>query len=237
MIRPYMDVDEVAAGGRTNMILMDNNILACDYGIEQIEKIVERRYRVDFNQAMDSRLVTEDVAALLAKVRWLKYVRFGCDTPGQIRTCEEAIAKMRRHGFNGYFFLYCILTSDFQESFSRVNYWRQKHDWKILPFAQPYRDPFFNAPANLHNGSETSLDGLDDRRTSKAATSATTMSAKTSVAAGTSIPQWQKDLAHWVNKHQLYNTCEFADFSPRNGFTCGEYIKNLITSNSGELKS
>lgn len=202
---------------------MDNNILACDYGIAQIEKIVDRRYRVDFNQAMDSRLVTDDIAALLARVRWLKYVRFGCDTPGQIRTCEEAIARMRRHGFNGYFFLYCILTSDFQESFNRVNHWRLKRDWKILPFAQPYRDPFPQAPA-LRNGNETSRDGSDGRRISRAATSKIISSARISVAGDTSIPQWQKDLAHWTNQHQVYNTCEFADFEPRKGFKCKEYL-------------
>lgn len=32
-IKPYMDVDDVAVNGRTNLILMDNNILACDYGL------------------------------------------------------------------------------------------------------------------------------------------------------------------------------------------------------------
>lgn len=65
-IRPYMDVDEIAAGGRDHLILMDNNVLACDYGLSQIEKIVARKYHVDFNQALDARLVTPDVALLLA---------------------------------------------------------------------------------------------------------------------------------------------------------------------------
>jgi hypothetical protein len=59
MVKPYQDVDEIAVNGRTNLILMDNNILAAgDYGISQIDKIIERKYRVDFNQAMDARLVT-----------------------------------------------------------------------------------------------------------------------------------------------------------------------------------
>jgi radical SAM superfamily enzyme YgiQ (UPF0313 family) len=68
-VRPYRDVDDIAAGGRTNLILMDNNVLASDYGLSQIEKIVERKYRVEFNQALDARLVTDDIARLLAKVR------------------------------------------------------------------------------------------------------------------------------------------------------------------------
>ena len=38
-ITPYMDIAEVSAG-RKNVILMDNNILASDYGLQQIEKII-----------------------------------------------------------------------------------------------------------------------------------------------------------------------------------------------------
>lgn len=33
-VRPYMDVEQIASGGRTHLILMDNNILASSYGIE-----------------------------------------------------------------------------------------------------------------------------------------------------------------------------------------------------------
>ena len=33
-VKPYMDIDEVTQGGRRNKVIrMDNNILACDYGI------------------------------------------------------------------------------------------------------------------------------------------------------------------------------------------------------------
>lgn len=37
-IATYMDIEEIAVNGRKNIILMDNNILACDYGLQQIEK-------------------------------------------------------------------------------------------------------------------------------------------------------------------------------------------------------
>lgn len=35
-----MDIEEIAVNGRKNIILMDNNILASDYGLQQIEKII-----------------------------------------------------------------------------------------------------------------------------------------------------------------------------------------------------
>ena len=181
-LKPYMDVDEIAVDGRDNLILMDNNILASDYGLSQIEKIVRRKLRVDFNQGLDARLVTDDVARLLARVKWIKRIRFGCDTPAQIFHCERAIELIRSCGYRGEFFLYCILM-DFAESYRRISHWRK--DKKVLPFAQPYRD----------------IDNPHQR-----------------------IPQWQKDMAHWVNRKELFDKCSFEDFEPRKGFFCREYF-------------
>ena len=138
-ISPYMDVEEIAAGGRTDLILMDNNVLASGYGLRQIEKIVRMGYRVDFNQGLDARLVTDDIARLLARVKWIKRIRFGCDTPQQIDECERATSLIDRYGYRGEYFFYCILLDDFNESFSRVNHWRSRGG-RFLPHAQPYRD-------------------------------------------------------------------------------------------------
>ena len=69
---PYMDVDEIAIEGRKKLVLMDNNILSAgDYAKEQLEKIIASGYKVDFNQALDAWLVTDDFTKLLAKVKWL----------------------------------------------------------------------------------------------------------------------------------------------------------------------
>lgn len=182
-IHPYMDIDEVTQHGvRPNVVLMDNNILACDYGASQIEKIVARKYRIDFNQGLDARLVTPELARLLAGVHWIKRIRFGCDTPGQVADCERAIEQIRSAGYNGEFFLYCIIM-DFEESYRRISHWRSEK--KIVPFAQPYRD--------LNNPKQR-------------------------------IPQWQKDMAHWANRREIYVKCDFKDFEPRKGFLCREYF-------------
>lgn len=138
-ISPYMDVEEIAIDGRKNLILMDNNVLASDYGITQIEKIVNRQYRVDFNQGLDARLVTPEIAHLLSKVKWIKRIRFGCDTTGQIDDCERAISLLEKNGYKGEFFFYCILLDDFEESFTRVNHWK-KRGGRFYPHCQPYRD-------------------------------------------------------------------------------------------------
>lgn len=138
-ITPYMDIEEIAVNGRKNVILMDNNILASDHGLRQIEKIVDMGVRVDFNQGLDARLVTDDIAILLAKVKWINRIRFGCDTPGQVAECERATDLIDKHGYKGEYFFYCILLDDFKESFERVNYWKNKGK-RYFPHAQPYRD-------------------------------------------------------------------------------------------------
>lgn len=196
-IRPYMDVDEIAIEGRRKLVLMDNNILAAgDYCIQQLQKIIERGYRVDFNQALDARLVTDEIAQLLAKVKWLdnNLIRFGCDTHGQIAECERAMNMINRYGFTGQYFLYTMLTSDFRECYERITYWwhrtqetRATHQGRyVYPHAQPYRDP--NNPHHI-------------------------------------IPQWQKDMAGWVNKKAHFVAHSFEEFEPRKGFRCREYLK------------
>lgn len=111
-IHPYMDIDEIAIEGRNHVVLMDNNILAAgDYAIRQLEKIRDKGYVIDFNQALDARLVTDDIAKLLASVKWMysNRIRFGCDTHAQIKQCEIAINRIKKHGFNGQFFLYTMI--------------------------------------------------------------------------------------------------------------------------------
>ncbi len=139
-IKPYMDIQDICIEGRNKAVLMDNNILASDYGLDQIQKIAELGIKVDFNQALDARLVTPEIAQLLAKVKWIKRIRFGCDTPKQIQECERAIELIDSYGYKGEYFFYCILLEDFNESFNRVNHWKQKANGRYLPYAQPYRD-------------------------------------------------------------------------------------------------
>lgn len=198
-IRPYMDVDEIAIEGRTRLVLMDNNFLAAgDYAHEQLDKIIARKYRVDFNQALDARLVTDSFAQQLAQVKWLdrNRIRFGCDTPAQIKECERAMALIDSYGFNGEYFLYTMLNDNFWECYERIYHWwdrlqaarKSKQGNWVYAYAQPYRDP-----DNPHRP----------------------------------IPQWQKDMANWVNKKAHFVAHNFEDFEPRKGFRCSEYLNRF----------
>ena len=81
-IRPHADIEEFLAG-RRRAVLLDNNVLASDWGLVQIGKIVRLGIRVDFNQGLDARRIARDpeVAELLARVRWLRFLRPTTPTP------------------------------------------------------------------------------------------------------------------------------------------------------------
>ena len=138
-IKPYMDIEQIAVNGRDKVVLMDNNVLAIDYGIQQIEKIAKLGIHVDFNQGLDARLVTEDVAQLLAKTKWIKRIRLACDTPAQIAECDKAIDRIDKYGYKGQYLIYCILLDDINECYERVTHWRNRGS-RFYPFCQPYRD-------------------------------------------------------------------------------------------------
>ena len=141
-----MDVEEIAIEGRKNLILMDNNVLASDYGLEQIEKIIKSGYRVDFNQALDARLVTEDIAKMLAQVRWISVIRFGCDTPKQIGECNRAMQMINKHRKNpASYLLYTMIGDDINEDYARLSAFQDNKRVRIV--AQPYRD--FNNPNQI----------------------------------------------------------------------------------------
>ena len=147
---PYMDVDDIAIDGRVRLVLMDNNILAAGgYCIEQFNKIINKGYSVDFNQALDARLMTDEFAELMARIKWIDgVIRFGCDTKAQIEDCERAIQMLEKKGFHGTFFLYTMLHGNVSECYERINHWRQRNievrktnsRRPVFPHAQPFRD-------------------------------------------------------------------------------------------------
>lgn len=39
--------------------------------------------------------------------------------------------------------------------------------------------------------------------------------------------QWQKDMAHWANRRELWASCDFKQFKPRKDFECRDYFNNV----------
>lgn len=136
-IKPYRDIEEIIQG-RKKAVLMDNNILASDFGLQQIEKIVKLGIAVDFNQGMDARLVTKDIAKLLSKVKWIRSVRFACDSDSMITPVLKAMKLLEKYGVGRWRFdNYLLLNGDIESAYRRATELRN-YGSSINP--QPYRD-------------------------------------------------------------------------------------------------
>lgn len=120
-IRPYRTWQQVVRPDTNKLVLMDNNILASDYGIRQLESLIGSGYRIDLNQGMDARLITNEVAEILSKVSWIRFIRFSCDQKSQIEPIRRTIELLGRHGVKPYrIFIYLLVTADLQDAAERV---------------------------------------------------------------------------------------------------------------------
>jgi radical SAM superfamily enzyme YgiQ (UPF0313 family) len=135
-IRAYRDIETVLQGRKT-AILMDNNVLASEHGLRQLEKITDIGCKVDFNQGLDSRLVTNEMAKLLSKIKWISYIRFACDTTSAVEPLLKAIEKLNRHGIKNYRIFVYMLVKDVSEANERCKILKKLG---VNPFAQTYRD-------------------------------------------------------------------------------------------------
>lgn len=121
-IQPYRDWHELVREDSRKLVLMDNNILACEYGISQLESLIGSGYEIDLNQGMDARLITDRIAKILSQLKWIKYIRFSCDTIGQVSAIQNAAALLMKYGIKPWrMFIYLLVTEDIDNAVKRVN--------------------------------------------------------------------------------------------------------------------
>ena len=120
-ISPYRHWRELVRQGSDKLVLLDNNILSCEYGIKELNGLTNTNYKIDLNQGMDARLVDERVAEILSRLKWIKYIRFSCDTIPQIEAIKRAAALLAKYGVRPYrLFIYLLVTKDLDNAAARV---------------------------------------------------------------------------------------------------------------------
>lgn len=137
-ISAYQDIEQFL-NGRKTAILMDNNVLAHDHGLQQIEKIIRLGIKVDFNQGLDCRIIAnnEHIAEMLAKVKWLNTLRMACDTISQMPYIEKAAYLLRKHNIKPKRLFAYVLVKDIPDALQRLQLLRSLD---IFPFAMAFRD-------------------------------------------------------------------------------------------------
>ncbi|HDK26324.1 MAG TPA: radical SAM protein [Candidatus Atribacteria bacterium] len=144
-IKPYMDIEEFARHDK--IMLLDNNVLACDWGIKQIEKIARLNLKIDFCQGLDARLITDKIAKLLSKVKWWKPVRLACDMASMKPIVQKAVELLRWHNVSPRtYVVYALITNDIEDSIDRIRFLK---GLGVDVYAQPYRDQEGTIPSQI----------------------------------------------------------------------------------------
>ena len=136
-IHPTATWREIKRPDSRCIMFLDNNVLACSHGLQQIDEMGHEKVWVDFNQGLDARLITPGVAKLLSKLHWIRFVRLACDTSAMLPVIKQATAYLQEAGVPQWRLWAYALVQDVQEAEMRVIALREMG---ITPFAQPYRD-------------------------------------------------------------------------------------------------
>lgn len=128
---------EIKRPDSREIVFMDNNVLACDHGIQQIEEMGSQPVWVDFNQGLDARLITPEVSKLLARLHWIRFVRMSCDTLPMLPVVIDAARNLVKAGIAPSRLWCYVLVQDVATAHKICT---TLDMWGIRPFAQPYRD-------------------------------------------------------------------------------------------------
>jgi len=136
-IRPAATWEEIKRPDSRKIVFLDNNVLASDHGLEQIDRMGGERVWVDFNQGLDARLITPETAGMLARLHWIRFIRLSSDTSAMLPVIRQAAAYLREAGAAPSRLWSYVLVRDVAEAHRIVTTLR---DMGVTPFAQPYRD-------------------------------------------------------------------------------------------------
>lgn len=136
-IRPYRKWQQIKRPDSRDIVFMDNNVLACEHGINQMQDMIGEKIRIDFNQGLDARLITPEVAKILSKLKWIRFIRMSCDTDAMLDVVLDKIHLLGKYGVKPYRIFVYLLVQDIPSAEMRACALRQAG---AEVYAQPYRD-------------------------------------------------------------------------------------------------
>lgn len=123
-IKVVGDIYDIWDGAAEKITLLDNNILALpDHFFKICNQLKKENLRVDFNQGLDCRLLTEKVAQTLKGLR-IKHYRFSFDHPSQKSFVKKAVGLLKKYKMDTTWYVLVGFDTDIEEDFERLNYLR-----------------------------------------------------------------------------------------------------------------
>jgi len=108
------DIYDIWDGKNKELMIMDNNILAMPNHFMKIaEQIRREKLRVDFNQGLDHRLVTPEIAKELLSIKHIKEIRFAFDDIKDVNTVLSCLDILRSAGLKDWKTRWYVYVSPF----------------------------------------------------------------------------------------------------------------------------
>jgi len=121
-IKEHAEVEEFINPKSKIIVLLDNNFLALSSHIKKLQKYIDKGWTMDFNQGLDIRLINEENAELLAKIKHLKQIRFSWDLMNYEKEAKEGLKILLKIGIKPYrimVYTLCNFNTSFEEDMYR----------------------------------------------------------------------------------------------------------------------
>ena len=155
-IRATGDVYDIWDGKSKELIIMDNNILALPEHFKLIaSQIRKENLKVDFNQGLDHRLLTDDLARELLTLKHIQEMRFAFDDLGYTPSVLKALNMLKSNGLRDWgsrWYVYIGEKDTFDTVFKRMELLRShKQAVYVMRDRKVYDNPQWIALASWGN--------------------------------------------------------------------------------------
>lgn len=134
--RKVADLSEFWRGQR-NIVLCDPNILACKDWKDLLQQLIDSRAWIDVNQGMDIRLMTEEKAEMVSRMK-IKEIHFAWDRYEEkdivlpkLKMYAE-IANLKPHGHNAIVFTITNFNTTIEQDLDRIYTLRSMGYWPYV---------------------------------------------------------------------------------------------------------
>lgn len=146
MVNAVGDIYDIWDGKSKELVIMDNNILALPEHFKLIaSQLRKEKLKVDFNQGLDHRLLTEDLAKELLSLKHIHEIRFAYDDLSYTPSVTKALDLLKDLGMKDWksrWYVYIGEKDTFDSVYSRMEFLRQrKQGVYVMRDRKVYHDP------------------------------------------------------------------------------------------------
>ena len=139
-IKPWHSIYQFWNREHRDIVLLDNNLLASPNWKETMTDLEREKLKVDFNQGLDIRLVDEEKAYYLSKLKYKKQLRFALDDIRYEKNFRRGMETLRNAGTNlSSVMIYFLIGfgSSLEGDLARLEIIKS---YKATPFAMNYQE-------------------------------------------------------------------------------------------------